>query len=361
MFAATFQRLAQRPIGFRADHLLTVDTVAQNPQAPEVWDQLLGHLRTMPGVESAALAGWPLLTSGGWNGFISTDGAPPGPVLSYFLKVSPGWVDAMKISLLEGRDFRQNDTMPGTAIVNETFVKQFLNGKRPIGVSFNKGDLRFEVIGVVRDAPYRSLREPNLSVAYVPMHSLGNQGGLQPLREATILVRTTASNPLSMAPILRREIPRASPGFRVSNMRTQQEINDAQTVRERLLAMLAVFFAMVALLLAGIGLYGVLDYTVLQRRREIGIRMALGARASRVAKTVTIEVFGVVLLGGIAGLVLGLASVRYIASLLYEVKASDAGLLSLPALMIAGVALLAAIPAVIRATRIDPAVTLRAE
>ncbi len=116
-----------------------------------------------------------------------------------------------------------------------------------------------------------------------------------------------------------------------------------------------------ALLLAGVGLYGVLDYSVLQRRREIGIRMAIGAPAGDIARRVTVDVFSMVLLGAIAGLALGMASVRYIESLLYQVKPTDLAMLALPSLAILAAALLAALPAVIRAVRIDPATTLRAE
>ena len=125
--------------------------------------------------------------------------------------------------------------------------------------------------------------------------------------------------------------------------------------------MLALFFAAVALLLAGIGLYGVLDYSVLQRRREIGIRMAIGAQAADIARRVARDVFAMVLAGAAAGLALGMVSVRYIESLLYQVKAADAAMLALPSLTILAAALLAALPAVIRAVRIDPAATLRAD
>jgi putative ABC transport system permease protein len=156
-------------------------------------------------------------------------------------------------------------------------------------------------------------------------------------------------------------VPRARPEFRVSNIRTQTEINRQHTVRERLLAMLALFFAMVALLLAGVGLYGVLDYSVLQRRREIGIRMALGAQSGEIARRVTVEVFSMVVVGAIAGLALGMTSVRYIEALLYQVKGGDLGLMALPALAILAAALLAALPAVIHAVRIDPVAMLRAE
>jgi ABC-type antimicrobial peptide transport system permease subunit len=139
------------------------------------------------------------------------------------------------------------------------------------------------------------------------------------------------------------------------------EINQSQTLRERLLAMLALFFAVVALFLAGIGLYGVLDYSVLQRRREIGIRMAVGAQALDVASRITMEVFSMVLLGALAGLALGISSVRYITALLYQVKATDVIVLAIPSLLVLAAACIAAAPAVIRAVRIDPITTLRVE
>ena len=179
------------------------------------------------------------------------------------------------------------------------------------------------------------------------------------MRSATFMVRS--ANPLAAASMLRNEIPRVRPEFHVSNLRTERELVDAQTVRERLVAMLALFFAAVALLLAGIGLYGVLDYSVLQRRREIGIRIAIGARAGEIARRVTTEIFAMVALGAIAGVAAGFASVRFIGSLLYDVSARDPGMLLLPGAIIAASALLAAIPPVLRAVRIDPVAMLRAE
>jgi ABC-type antimicrobial peptide transport system permease subunit len=164
-----------------------------------------------------------------------------------------------------------------------------------------------------------------------------------------------------LASTLRREVPRARPEFRVGNIHTQAEMVQAQTLRERLLAMLTLFFAAVALLLAGIGLYGVLDYSVLQRRREIGIRIAIGAQAGDIARRVTADVFRMVLAGALVGLALGMASVRYIAALLYQVKPADPAMLALPMFTILAVALLAALPAVFHAVRIDPVTTLRSE
>ena len=174
-------------------------------------------------------------------------------------------------------------------------------------------------------------------------------------------MRTRSANPMAMASILRQEVPRARSEFYVSGIRAQAEINLAHHLRERLLAMLALFFAGVALLLAGIGLYGVLDYGVLQRRREIGIRVAIGARAMDIARRVTTEALSMVLLGGCAGIALGMASVRSIETLLYEVKGTDPGMLMVPSLTILAAASLATLPAVIRAVRIDAVEMLRSE
>jgi predicted permease len=367
LFVATFERLSNQPTGFSAERLLTLETVAERPQPPDLWDQVAEHLRAVPGVERVALASAALLGGWSWNNSISVNGAPPNGVLAYFLSVSPGWIEAMKIPFLDGRDFRPSDTSPGAAIVNETFAKEYFNGENPIGKSFemvtDEGPrFRYEVVGLVRDVRYQNMREPILPQAYYPFRSLDAKGAFRATRgSATFIVRTANSNPLALASILRREVHRARSEFRVSNIRTQTEINQSHTIRERLLARLAFFFGLVALLLSVVGLYGVLDYSVLQRRREIGIRMALGAPAGDVARRVTADVFSMLLAGAVAGLALGVASARYIEALLYQVRPTDPGMLALPALTILAAALLAALPPVIRAVHIDPATTLRDE
>jgi predicted lysophospholipase L1 biosynthesis ABC-type transport system permease subunit len=272
----------------------------------------------------------------------------------------------MKIPLLEGRDFRPGDTYPGFAIVNRTFAKTYFNGEDPVGkpfeVIFSGGfRLRFECVGLAGDVTYRDIREPFLPQVYVPFHSIDAKGVLEPISQGTFIVRTSTANPMALASLLRREVARAGPEFRVSNIRTQAAIDQSHTVRERLLSRLALFFGIVALSLAGVGLYGVLDYSVLQRRKEIGIRMALGARAGDVAGRVTVKVFSMVLAGGLAGLALGMAAVRYIESLLYEVKATDPAMLALPALAILAAAILAALSPVVRAVQTDPLTVLRSE
>jgi predicted permease len=365
LFVSTFERLSHRPIGFSAEKILLLDTVTAHAQQPASWNEVADHLRAMPGVETVALAAWPLLSGYQANNFISITGGAPSETIAFFLSVSPGWLDAMKIPLLDGRDFRPDDVDPAAAIVNETFAKTYFNGENPIGKSFYKTFPRpgtpFQIVGLARDARYNEMREQPKPMAYLPFQRADAKGALQPIRTGTIIVRTTTSNPLALASTLRRAVPQARPEFRVSNLHTQQELIDAQTVRERLLAMLAIFFAGVALLLAGIGLYGVLNYSVVQRRREIGIRLAIGAPAVSITRLVTIDVFTMVLVGAIAGLALGMASVRYIETLFYQVKATDVRMLTLPAFAILAAALLAALPAVIHAVRIDPVNTLRSE
>jgi predicted permease len=368
LFAATFERLSHQPVGFSADRILTLDTIAQGQPPPVVWDQMAEHLRSMPGVEAVAIAGFPLLSGDRWSGLVSINGRPSSETVVNFLDASPGWIDTMKIALIDGRDFRESDTFPGSAIVNETFARQFFNGENPVGKTFERVDSAgthrtpLLIVGLVRDARYHDIREPNLPVGYLPFHwKTDPSGAVTANNQLTIVVRTSSANPLALASMLRQEVTRTRPDFRVANIRTQLEINQSHTVRERLLATLGLFFAAVALLLAAIGLYGVLDYSVLQRRREIGIRIAIGARAGDIARRVTAEVFAMVAVGAVAGLALGMLSVRYIETLLYGVKASDAGMLALPAITILVATVLASLPAVIRAVRIDPVAMLRSE
>src|SRR5580658_9196067 len=366
LFVATFQRLSNHPTGFSPERVLTLDTGTASPQLPAVWDQVADRLRSVPGVETVGLASSVLLGGGSWNNFISVNGAPPNGVLTYLLQASPGWIEAMKIPLLGGRDFRRNDVYPSVAIVNQTFAKVYFNAASPVGkyfdVAFPGGPHpRFEIVGLVGDVTYLDIRGPMLPQAYFPFSSIDDHGTLRPAAGGTFIVRTSGSNPLALANVLRRAVPAARSEFRVSNIRTQLEINQSQTVRERLLARLAFFFGVVALLLSGVGLYGVLDYTVVQRRREIGIRMAIGAQAADIARRVTAEILLMVIAGALAGLALGFASERYIDALLYQVSPRDPAMLAVPALTIVMAALLAALPPVIRAVRIDPATTLRDE
>lgn len=366
MFVATFQRLSHAPLGFASKGLLTVETYAQQGQTPMEWERAADQLRRTPGIESVAYAGWPLLDGNSVDNFVTLPGGRTVDTDAYFMKVSSSWLQEMKIPLVRGRYFQPNDTGPGSVVITETFAKVFFHDEDPVGRSFEiptDGGARnpYRVVGVVQDIRFRNLREPKLPVAFLPFAAKGGDNNWVREQWATFLVRTPNDKAAALAQAIRRELPAALPEFRITRIRTQDAINSANTVRERLLALLGAFFAATALLLAAVGLYGVLHYAVLQRRKEIGIRMAVGAGFGAVVGLVTKEVAVMLALGASAGLTAGLTSLRPLQALFFEVSATDLSTMAFPTLTLFLVAMLAALPPVIRAVRIDPASMLRAE
>jgi putative ABC transport system permease protein len=366
LFVKTFHRLQDQPLGFSGERVVLLDTVSRHVQPAAAWDQMAEHLKGVPGVETASMTSWGLLSGQVENSLISVNGVPPSKVLGRFLFVSPGWLETMKIPLVAGRDFRASDVGPHTAIVNRTFARVFFGGENPVGKSFawptqGKWSRPFEVVGLVEDAAYKDVHDAMLPVAYIPLNTVDATGVLQPRRSGMFVVRTASADPMVMGQTLRQEVQRAQPEFRVRNVTTQMELVRAQTIRERLLAMLAAFFAGVALLLAAIGLYGVLSYSVLEREKEFGIRIAVGAQIGNIARLVTTQVFVMVVVGAGVGIALGMASVRFVETLLFGVKGNDPTMLLVPTIVLLVAALLAALPAVLRAVRIDPVIMLRAE
>lgn len=366
LFVSTFQRLSNRPLGFSPDHVLVIDSSASKEQPLRVWMQVANQLRTMPGVQSVGLAGWPLLSRNRWRTNVRIPGHPVQANSPYVLDVSPAFFKTMRIGLIGGRDFRPGDVpprstasaqrLPGVGIVNEAFAHTYFNGRNPVARSvgvLQSKDIPtvMEIIGYVRDASYYDVREPMRPTIYVPMASRQNN---------TFLVRT-AGNPLAAAPTLRSAIQKARSDFQVRTIQEQSAFVRWQMLRERLLASLSLFFSIVALVLAAIGLYGLLNYSVIRQRRDIGIRMALGARPTQVVRLVTSGLFAMVSLGLLLGLVGGVACGRFVNSLLFEVKPTDPGAVAVPMLALLTVALLASIPPALRAVQIDPAETLRSE
>jgi predicted permease len=363
LFVASLQRLQNRPLGFSTERLLPLETVAGKGQLPVVWNQTAEALRAAPGVESVAISRWPLLGRIHINSDISVNGAPPSPTPGWFLNVSPGWLSTMRIPLVSGRDFRPEDTSPGAAVVNETFVQTFFPGQDPIGRTFERGAHQpvNKIVGVTPDVSYDDLREPNRAVFYIPFDEIDAKSAPGVVDFATFTIHTNTENPLALADSLRQFVAERHNGLRVSNVTTQFDLVRDQTVRERMIAMLAAFFASVALLLAGIGLYAVLNYSVLQRRREIGIRMAIGSTRAGIVRIVILNIFLMVVLGGCAGVALGFAAAHYVESFFYRVKATDADMIASPTCAILLTAFVATLPAVLRALRTDPTEILRTE
>lgn len=363
LFVATLDRLANQPTGYSAERLLAVETVARQPRAAVFWNEIAAHLRALPGVESVSLAAWPLMSGTRYVNSISVGGEPPSDQPVYVMEASPGWIGSMRIPLHDGRDLRESETHPGTALVNAEFANEFFNGRSPVGEVFALGGrkvVQVEVVGLVGSARYDEMRESVKPTIYVPFASLDEAGRPRPRTRASFIIRTSVENPLVLADALRHEVGRARSEFYVTNITTQQELDDSQMVRERLLAVLASFFAAVALILTAVGVYGVLHYSVVQRRREIGICIALGAGAVQIAKRVSLAALAAVTLGSICGLFVGIGIESYIRNLLWGVNATDPAMLAVPALTILAAASAAA-PVVMRAVRIDPADLLRAD
>jgi hypothetical protein len=336
--------------------------VGLGAQARALQSDLLDRLRRFPGVEAAGTSLFALM-GGASTPIISPPvrfpGRAPEPIRPRFLAVSPGFFATMQIPLLKGREFTAEDIaagVPTAVIVNQSFARQFFPGEDALGKRFERmvdDDMNYgaqEIVGVVRDSKYNNLREAAAPTVYQPAGGVGS----------TVEVRT-AGNPLAMAAGLRQEIERVDASLRVTGMTLESTRIDETILQERMLALLGGFFALVAVVLAAVGLHGVLNYAVVRRTKEIGIRVALGAPVSSVIRLVAGDVAVAVAIGVAGGLAGGFALARSLESLLFEVKPSDFGSVALPlaSLLLASAA--AAIPPAMRAARVDPMEALRYE
>jgi putative ABC transport system permease protein len=361
MFVKTFERLSHRPLGFSPERVLTIYAGFPAVQAAQTWDNLVQDLSRQPGIESASMAGWALVDGTNSIPMIVVNGVQS-DVRSF--ELTPGWIETMRVPVLLGRALIASDTTPGQAMVNQEFAKANFPGESAVGKSFARrdrdgADEPFTIVGVVGNTCYDELRNCSKPIVFFPFReALGSPAST---RYVSFILRSWASDPAALGPGLRAEIKRVAPSAQIFNIRTQQEILNGRTLQERLLSTLATFFAAVALVLAGVGLYGVLAYSVIQRRREIGIRIAVGAQPAHIARTVIVTAYAMVVVGAVVGLVAGAIAVRPLQSIFYEVHTTDIGTLALPTALILEAAILAALPAVIRAVRIDPVILLRAE
>jgi putative ABC transport system permease protein len=367
LFSSTLQRLTGKPLGFDPDRVLLLTGVAQHAQPASVWNQIVERLQSEPDVESAALSSWPLLSGRTENDLVSTNGNPLDKVPARFVWVAPGWLSTMKVTLQSGRAFRAQDASPKVAIVSRQFARQYFNGANPVGKFFelaavgNQKRDRIEIVGMTDDVIYKDVHDSMLPVVFMPIRRVNSKNLDEPSGEGTFVVRMKSTNPPAQASSLKRVIQNEQSSIRISNVSTQADLVRDQLIRERLLTALGGFFAAVALLLAMTGLYGVLNYSVQQREREIGIRIALGATAVNITRVVTLQLFAIVLVGTVVGLGLGEASAKYVQTLLYGVRTGAPSMLMLPALVLVLATTLAALPAVLRAIRIDPVTMLRAD
>ena len=369
LFMRTFGKLATLDIGLDRDAVLVVDlNASRSAVKPEARLALFERVRAaaaaVPGVASAGLSLITPVSGAGWNGPVELPDRPNLPVrerMTFFNSATPGWFGTYGTRLLKGRDFTDRDVAgaPEVVIVNETFVRRYMKGD-PVGqvVRFERGpegSRSVQVVGTVRDAAYRSVRDPIPPVVFMPMAQA--HADEEPVH-LNLSVRAAAGSPALLTKSVAAAIAAVDPDVSLT-FRPLAAFIDGALVRERLLAMLSGFFGGLALLLAGIGLYGMTSYSVSRRRAEIGIRIALGARSSRVVALMLEKIAVPVALGLIAGTLLSVWASRYVGTLLYGLDARDPATLIGAALFLCAVSAFAAWLPARRAARIDPARVLR--
>ena len=362
LFVGTLTGLQNKPLGFEAENLLVIEAEGRATLPAETWSRLAVALDEIPRVESVAYAAWAPLSGNRWRSSVTVAGKDPQKNAPHWVSVSPGYFKTMGTRLIEGREFRTGDVSPksikgqpsaGVAIVNEAFARVYFDGRTPVGqrVIVDSSSAPMEIVGLTADALYHSLREEMHPSVFIPLES----------REGAALLVRTEDRALDLPKVLRLEVPKVVPGLQANEAVALEEIVGQQMVRERLLAALSTFFAMLAILLAVVGLYGVLNYSVTRERKEIGLRMALGARPGHVVGLITTRLIALISIGAIAGIAGGQVFGRAIGALLFQIAPTTPVVLFIPIAALAAAAALAALPPAIRAVRIDPAQTIRTE
>ncbi len=367
LFIQSFQKTRSANPGFNPDNALAV---SMNPgllgytpdQTKEFYRRLIEQTRSLAGVETASMANQlPLGDGSNSTGPLVREGEePPRPgegIDSLLYLVGPGYFETMQLPIVKGREFSETDRTdrPRVAIINETLARRLWPDQDAVGKRMRVGDntALIEIVGVARDGRYRTIGERPRFCLYYPAYQR-NESGM------TLLVRTTG-DPEAIVGAVRQEIEKLDSRLPIYNVKTLRQHLTWGLWGPRMAATLSLSFGFVALLLAATGLYSVMAYTVSQRTREIGIRMALGATKSDVLKLVAAQGMGLAVTGIVIGLVLAFAVTRAIASLLVGVSSTDpvtyviitAGLLT--------VALAACYTPARRAAKVDPMVALRHE
>jgi predicted permease len=368
----SFRKLIAVDLGFDRANVVLFDLAP--PRDSESWRldsgaTLLDRLRHLPAVQAASLS--QQRPMGGDMVWIATPiirlpGRAKETIRPVEVQVSAGFFSAMRIRWIAGRDFFPEEIGCGrcnrasakspAVIVNQAFVDKFMPGRNPVGQRFEKfGDdpdpVPQQIVGVVGNSRYNNLREPAGPTIYTP---------LSDATTATLNIRT-ASRSASRVPWLRKEIETTDPTLTVRGSILLASQIDNTMISERLLALLAGFFSVVALLLAGVGLYGVVNYAAVRRTREIGIRIALGARRSAVVRTIVSGATVPVVAGMALGMAAGLGLARYLAAQLFGVKPADFWSVAAPLACILIAAVAAVLPPAIRAASADPLIALRYE
>jgi predicted permease len=364
----SFQKLLAVDPGFRTDHLLSAEITLQEPKYGDdspvtnhFYEQLLENIARSPGISSAATTTIvPLRPSQVMTRFL-VEGAPPTAPGTFpaaqIRYVSPGFFHTFGLALLSGRIFEQKDIENGTQsfVVNAAFARRYLAGRNPLGANILLGVLsahpeKVPVIGVVADAHDLGVESEAQPEIYLPGFGL----------HAVLLVRTVA-DPASVESTVKNAVHTVDPGQPIYHVQTVDALKSGSMARQKMTAMLLGIFSLVALALAAVGIYGVLSYSVAQRSREIGVRMAVGATRARILRLVLSQAAQFTGLGLCAGVGIAMLSGRIITGLLFNTSTADPLSVCIAIGSLALAAAMAAIIPAIRAASVNPNEALRAE
>ena len=369
LFLRSLKTLKDLDPGFRTENVLafSLDPSRSGYTAERTvafYRQLKEQLDQIPGVQSSSLAVMRVLDDSEWDSWVTVEGyqAAAGEWVDPHMNfLAPGYFDTLGVPLIEGRDFRYTDSKDTgkVAIVNQKFAKRYFQGKSPIGRHIGMGGdpgtkTDIEIIGMVRDTKYENMRAEMPLGVFRPYQQMEFAIGM------TAYIRT-ASAPEQMFPSIRQLLNRLDPNLPVYSMRTLQQQMQNSLSTERLVSSLTSAFGLVAGILAGIGIYGVIAYSVSRRTREIGIRTALGAQSGDVAWLVMREALVIVGLGLLAGLPAAFALSRLARTQLYGISPGDPASILTAAGSVLLIALIAVYVPAARATRVDPIRALRWE
>ena len=357
--------------GFDREGVLLVEVHSDQAPSPALvftlTEQLRERIMSLPGARSASCSWLPLfepftdlsapLYIGGYTPRLGET------VLARYNVVSPGYFETVGMKLIAGREFTPQDreNSAPVVVVNESFVKKYLSGESPLGkfIAIAVGPRSSwrprAIVGIVRDTKYNDLRRETKPLFYAPFSQMSREPQSVEVRTANTM------DPLILGPSVRDVIATIAPQLVVDDMRTLAQQVDRPIATERLIAELSAGFGLLALLLAGVGLYGVMSYAVARRTREIGVRMALGASRGDVLWLVLRECLGLALAGVGCGLLLAAAATRLLSRFLYGLTATDPLTIAIATFVLVSVAILAGCFPARRATRVDPMVALRYE
>lgn len=368
LFAKSLFNVSRVDLGLKADHMVTFGLAPElngynTERTRLLFERVETELAAIPGVTSVAAAIVPVLAGDNWGNSLVVEGFEAGPdtnTNASFNGVGPGYFRTMGIPLMAGREFTAADVWgaPKVAIVNQAFANKFNLGPNPIGKRFGTGGanakLDIEIVGYVQDAKYSEVKRavpPQYFLPYKQEERLGY---------AYFYIRTATppEQMLSTIPVVMRKVDASLPLGDIKTMEQQVRENVSE---DRIITTLSLSFALLATVLAAIGLYGVLAYTVAQRTREFGLRMALGADGGAVRTIVMKQVGTMAMVGGSIGLVVAVAVGRLAQSLLFEIQGHDPLVLAGATIALGVVALGAGFIPAMRASKIDPMSALRYE